>query len=270
MGILAQQHSGALPKHAATDLVAALAHDIEQALGQGLVATLVTADVKDTFDAALVGRLVVRMGEQGWPHFLIRWKESFMIERSARVQFEDTLTEVEPIHCGLPYGSPTSPILRRRFGYTDDIGILNVGTTLQETAAAATEQLRELIDKGQDNRVEFDPAKTEVMHFSRKRDTDNPIVTHGMTRKRAETSMRWLEKFLDRKLVFRALVKHWTGKASGVANHIRSLCHTVRGLPVGSTNTAVTSCMIPILTHGLEGWYPGRERTSQGSRDAIS
>ncbi|KAH8193491.1 hypothetical protein TruAng_012343 [Truncatella angustata] len=191
-GILAPQHFGALPKRAATDLVAALVHDIEQALDQGLVATLVTADVKGAFDAALVGRLVVQMREQGWPNFLIRWTESFMTERSARVRFEDTLTEVEPLHCGLPQGSPTSPILymlytepiygklgtrRRRFGYADDIGILNVVTTLQETAAEATEQLKELIDWGQDNGVEFDPAKTEIMHFSRKRDTNNPIYS---------------------------------------------------------------------------------------------
>ncbi|KAI1858285.1 uncharacterized protein JN550_012816 [Neoarthrinium moseri] len=45
-GILASQHFGALPKWSATDLVAALIHDIKQALDQGLVATLVTADVK--------------------------------------------------------------------------------------------------------------------------------------------------------------------------------------------------------------------------------
>ncbi|KAH8193506.1 hypothetical protein TruAng_012328 [Truncatella angustata] len=260
-GILAPQHFGALPKRAATDLVAALVHDIEQALGQGLVATLVTADVKV-------------------PSMQPSWTESFMTERSARVRFEDTLTEVEPLHCGLPQGSPTSPIpilymlytepicgklgtRRRRFGYADDIGILNVGTTLQETAAEATEQLIELVDWGQDNGVEFDPAKTEIMHFSRKRDTNNPIVTHGTTRKMAEPSMRWLGVFLDRKLTFRDHVKHWTGKASRVANHIRSLCNTVRGLPVASTRKAVTSCVIPVLTHGLEVRYPGRERTRQ-------
>ncbi|KAH6653475.1 hypothetical protein BKA67DRAFT_625526 [Truncatella angustata] len=58
--------------------------------------------------------------------------------------------------------------------------------------------------------------------------------------------------FLDRKLTFRDHVKHWTGKASRVANHIRSLCNTVRGLPVASTRKAVTSCVIPVLTHGLD------------------
>ncbi|KAH8193912.1 hypothetical protein TruAng_011923 [Truncatella angustata] len=131
-------------------------------------------------------------------------------------------------------------------------------------SAEATEQLRELIDWGQDNGVEFGPAKTEVMHFPRKRDTDNPIVTHGTTRKRAEASMRRLGVFLDRKLTFRDHVKHWTGKASRVANHIRSICNTVRGLPVASTRKAGTSCMIPVLTHGLEAGTQdgiGRDRS---------
>ncbi|KAI1842570.1 hypothetical protein JX266_011183 [Neoarthrinium moseri] len=51
-GILAPQHFKALPKRPPTDLVMALILDIEQALNQGLVATLVTANVKRAFDVA--------------------------------------------------------------------------------------------------------------------------------------------------------------------------------------------------------------------------
>ncbi|RYC54610.1 Ribonuclease H [Xylaria longipes] len=103
------QHFGALPNRAATDLVAPLIHDIEQAFDQGLVATLITADVKGAFDVALAGRLVVRMRSQGWPDFLVKWVQSFMTTRSARVRFEDSCTDVEPLNCGLPQGSPASP-----------------------------------------------------------------------------------------------------------------------------------------------------------------
>ncbi|KAI1839459.1 hypothetical protein JX266_014330, partial [Neoarthrinium moseri] len=277
-GILASQHFGALPKRSATDLVAALIHDIEQALDQGLVATLVTADVKGAFDAALVGRLVLRMRKQGWPDLLIRWVQSFMTGRSARVRFEDILTETEPLSCGLPQGSPASPILymlytepicrqmgtrRRRFGYADDIAMLSIGRTLQETAQRGTEKLRKLIRWGRENAVEFDPGKTEIMHFSRKKNSDNPTVMHGAVEKTAKDVMRWLGIFLDRKLSFRGHVKKWATKANRVANHIRSLCNTVRGLPVDSTRKAVIACVVPVLMHGLEAWYPGVERTDQ-------
>lgn len=65
----------------------------------------------------------------------------------------------------------TEPIIarlgtkRRRFGYADDIAIVTFGRTLTQTAAAATEQLQELLRWGAENAIDFDPAKTEVMHF---------------------------------------------------------------------------------------------------------
>ena len=101
-GILAPQHFGALPKRAATDLVAALVHDVEQALDQGFVATIVTADVKSVFNTALIRRLMVRIKEQGWPDLFIKWVQSFITGRSARVRFEGIVTETKPFNCGLP------------------------------------------------------------------------------------------------------------------------------------------------------------------------
>jgi len=62
----------------------------------------------------------------------------------------------------------TEPILtrlgtkRRRFGYVDDIAIITFGRKLAQTAAAASDQLRELLQWGADNAIDFDPAKTEV------------------------------------------------------------------------------------------------------------
>ena len=106
------------------------------------------------------------------------------------------------------------------------------------------------------------------MHFSRKQNTDNPPVRHGDHAKTAKPSLRWLGILLDRKLTFKDHVCHWTKKAGRVANHLRSLCNTVRGLPVQSTRRAVISCVLPVLTHGLEVWYPGTERTKESGSTA--
>ena len=74
--------------------------------------------------------------------------------------------------------------------------------------------------------------------------------------------MRWLGIFLDRKLTFKSHVSYWTKKASGVANHIRGLCNIVKGLPVQSTHRAVLTCVLPVLTHGMEAWYPGTDKSN--------
>lgn len=181
------------------DLVAALVHEIEAALLQGRVATFTAADVQGAFDTVMRNRQMLRMRQQGWPDQVVQWVGSFMKGRAARVRLQETLTEMLPLTCGLPQGSPASPILfllytepmyrigqsrpeaiqqsvkqtvycfGQRFGYADDIGMLQVADTLGESAKMATADLAALIDWGKENAVTFDPDKTEVMHFSRRR-----------------------------------------------------------------------------------------------------
>ncbi|RKK09713.1 hypothetical protein BFJ65_g16158 [Fusarium oxysporum f. sp. cepae] len=194
-GVLHLQQAGALPKRSATDLVAALVHDIEEAFARKKVATLVTMDIQGAFDTA----------------------GSFMDNRSACVRYQDTITPLSPLQCGLPQGSPVSPILfllytepiyrlsnpQGRFGYADDTAILCVGDTVEETAAAASRSVEEMVRWGAANGVSFDPKKTEVMHFSQSKLETAPAIRHGDVEKHPEAAMRWLGIWLDSSLSFR-------------------------------------------------------------------
>lgn len=51
--VLHPQQFGALPCRSATDLAAALVHDIEEAWARGLFASMLTLDIKGAFDAVL-------------------------------------------------------------------------------------------------------------------------------------------------------------------------------------------------------------------------
>jgi hypothetical protein len=53
------------------DLTTYLIHDIEEAINSRLKAILLMLDVKGAFDVVLLGRLVYRLREQGWPDNLI-------------------------------------------------------------------------------------------------------------------------------------------------------------------------------------------------------
>ncbi|XP_044718774.1 reverse transcriptase (RNA-dependent DNA polymerase) domain-containing protein [Hirsutella rhossiliensis] len=270
--IVRGHQAGALPKRSAVDLVAALIHDIEEAFARGQVATLVTADIQGAFDTAMCNRLVLRLREQGWPDNLARWTGSFMSGRSARVRYQDITTPTTPLQCGLPQGSPVSPILfllyteaiyrlgnpEGRFGYADDTAILCVGQSLEQTSQKASEYLQELVNWGAANGISFDPEKTEVMHFSPRRRETKPPVRHGDMEKRPETAMRWLGLWLDRKLTFKTHVEKWTAKAQAVANHIRSLGNTRRGALPRAMQRAVRACVEPILLFGVEACFCGK------------
>ncbi|KHJ30080.1 putative te1b-like protein [Erysiphe necator] len=91
------------------------------------------------------------MQAQEWPNSIHRWTESFLRNRRVQVRFQDGVTDAKELVCGIPQGSPISPLLfllymaeplRRgntmaQFSYADDIGILGFGRTLLESPAAA-------------------------------------------------------------------------------------------------------------------------------------
>ncbi|KAM4057705.1 reverse transcriptase (RNA-dependent DNA polymerase) [Hirsutella rhossiliensis] len=132
-----------------------------------------------------------------------------MQDRSARIRYQDIATNSSPLQCGLPQGSPVSPILfllytepiyrlgssKGRFGYADDTAILCVGDSLDETSAEASHH-------------------TEVMHFSRTTPKTAPPVLHGEFEKRPGRAMRWLGVWLDSTLSFKTHVEKWTASAS--------------------------------------------------------
>ncbi|RKK75288.1 hypothetical protein BFJ68_g18117, partial [Fusarium oxysporum] len=284
--VLHPQQTGALPKRSATDLVTALIHDIEEAFASKKVATLVTMDIQGAFDSVMCNRLVLRLREQGWPNHLARWAGSFMSGRSARVRYQDTVTPSSPLQCGLPQGSPVSPILfllytepiyrlgnpRGRFGYADDTAILSIGDTLDETTAMASSSIAEMVRWGAANGVSFDTKKTEVMHFSRSKLRTAPAVRHGDAEKHPESALRWLGIWLDSRLSFRLHVEKWAAKAKAVAYHLRGLTNTIHGPLPSAVRSAVRACVEPVLLHGLEAWYPGstRPRWNQPTKELPS
>ncbi|KAL9570491.1 hypothetical protein ACKAV7_005379 [Fusarium commune] len=284
--VLHPQRAGALPKRSATDLVTALIHDIEEAFARKKVATLVTMDVQGAFDTVMRNRLVLRLREQGWPDHLARWAGSFMGGRSARVRYQDTVTASSPLQCGLPQGSPVSPILfllytepiyrlgnpQGRFGYADDTAILSIGDTVDETTAMASSSIAEMVRWGAAKGVSFDTKKTEVMHFSRSKLRPAPAVRHDEVEKHPESALRWLGIWFDSRLSFRLHVEKWAAKAKAVAYHLWGLTNTIHGPLPSAVRSAVRACVEPVLLHGSEAWYPGknRPRWTQPTKDLPS
>ncbi|EFZ03294.1 Reverse transcriptase [Metarhizium robertsii ARSEF 23] len=280
--VLHPNQAGALPKRSATDIVTALLYDVERALGNGKMATLVTMDVKGAFDAILPNRLILRLRRQGWPVFLIWWIYHFVSHRKALVRFQDAKTEPAELPCGLPQGSPISPILyllattpiyslpgaTERYGYADDTAMLFVGDTLEETTAKANTAITAMETWGQQEAFSFDPDKTEVMHFSRKRNSSSPPVSHQGKEIKAQKAMRWLGVWLDRRLTFNTHIEKWSLKAEKVISQLRFVNNTVRGTSAVAARRAIYAVALPTLFYGLDTWFPGflSESTHKGAR----
>jgi ribonuclease HI len=284
--VLASQQFGALPLRSAVDLTTCLTHDVEEALNQGRTATLLTLDVKGAFDTVLPGRLVHRLREQGWPAHLTRWVASFSTSRSVQIRLDGELGPTTSIQCGLPQGSPVSPILfmlylaplfrlgvpKTRFGYADDVALLATSLSLTANSQALSASLQEALDWGSAEGITFDPDKSELMHFSRRRtDQDpnrNPSVTAGPITVYESTDrpyLRWLGILFDKKLTFKWHAKEMAAKALTVASALRSLGNTVRGVQPRLLRQVVSACVLRKAYYGAETWWPGRTRPGTSS-----
>lgn len=292
-GLVSPQQAGALPGRSATDLVASFVHDVEEALAQGKVASLALMDVQGAYDALLPRRLLLRLRRQGWPRRILLMVASFLSERRVRTRFEGTVTDPEPVHCGTPQGSPWSGLLyllylaellsldkRLSFGYADDLALVCIAKTLEESAAGLQRAIDRARAWGHTNKVIFAAEKYEIQHFSRKAGdkAKNPVVTledgtaitppplpgqveRGTRAKWKDLpAIRWLGVFLDRQLNFKRHVAERCAAASRVAGHLRGLSGVKFGPPADSLRKVVIACVLPSATYGAEVWYWGRTK----------
>ncbi|POS82575.1 hypothetical protein EPUL_004058 [Erysiphe pulchra] len=119
-------------------------HMIKDSLALDKIAGIVTVNVKGAFDGVLRNRLLYRMRIQGWPANLIKWVNSFLLDRTAKIRLDELISDTFQILSGLRQSFPTSPILfflymepvlglsRGRFGYANDILTLETARTLEE------------------------------------------------------------------------------------------------------------------------------------------
>ncbi|KAI1005855.1 hypothetical protein K3495_g2360 [Podosphaera aphanis] len=268
--VVGNQQFGALPKRSATDLVSYVVHDIEEARSQGWASTFVTLDVQRAFDAVLHNRLVTRMQEQGWPNHILRWTKSFLAHRRVQVRYPGGVTTQRELVCGVPQGSPISPLLfllymaepmrsgnpSLRFSYADNVGILGVGPSIAESAAAAQCEVDHLLEWARNNAVDFDVEKSEVIQFpGRRRETAVGVHLNSILIEPAE-HIRWLGVHLDPRLNFQHHVTQWCGNAMKVAQHMRRFNSAYRGAAPMPLVRAVDACIVPVATFGSDVWWP--------------
>ena len=287
--ILHPQHFGALPLCSATDLAAALVHDVEQTWVCKKKASMLTLDVQGAFDAVLPGRLVLRLRGQGWPTNIVRWVASFTQGRTASLQLGNHTSKTYGVPAGLPQGSPVSPILfmlfteplfkqgsvqirRGRFGYADDICQLVASPSLEENCRLLQHTAEELQHWGREEGLTFDLQKTELQHFSRGINDSNPPChihtpqgTHVIQPPGPKGATRWLGIWFDRKLKFNKHCKTLAAKAKQTAAGVRLLANTVRGAKASLLQHATVACVIPVLCYGAEAWWPSRQRLQYGN-----
>ncbi|KAI0994497.1 hypothetical protein K3495_g13685 [Podosphaera aphanis] len=235
--LLTRQQFGALPLRSSVDLTTCLTHDIENALARGETASIATLDIKGAFDAVLPGRLVRRLREQGWPSQICNWVGSFATERKFCIRLDGEIGDPRPIFCGLPQGSPISPILF----------MLYISPLFRLNGLQKAFRKSELLHFSRKNRDKHLSPQVHTNDFNIMEDTQKPYL-------------KWLGVHFDKKLTFKYHVKIQAAKALKITNALRGIGNTIRGVSPKLSKQMVTAYVLPVAHFGAETWWPGKTR----------
>ncbi|KAJ5297274.1 uncharacterized protein N7443_008167 [Penicillium atrosanguineum] len=111
-GLLPASRFGARKQRSAEQALVLLQEQIYTAWRGRRVMSLISFDVKGAYNGVCKERLLQRLKARGIPEVLLRWIEAFCSERTATIQINGQVSEVQSLpQAGLPQGSPLSPIL---------------------------------------------------------------------------------------------------------------------------------------------------------------
>ena len=129
------------------------------------------------------------------PQALIGWVDSFLTDRKIQLAFEGQHTAMTPVATGIPQGSSISPILfliyirdilaigdfrgaqLLQLSYIDDFCIATSSTSAKLNYERLEKVAAGLVAQATESRAQFDPSKTELIHFT----THRTLPTEGIT-----------------------------------------------------------------------------------------
>ena len=200
----------------------------------------------------------------GLPISLITWAKSFLSNRSLRLAFDGQIEEFSEINAGIPQGSPVSPIfflvyIRDLFptvhgfqlSYIDDISISTSSTSIKKNVKILQKQVEKLVAKGKQLAVEFDTAKTELIHFTaNKKRKEHSLQLPNKDIVKYKDTIKWLGIHFDNRLSFRGHTAIRASQAKAAFNRLGRLANIDRGLSPQSIRQIYLACVSSVADYG--------------------
>ncbi|KKA16155.1 reverse transcriptase, partial [Rasamsonia emersonii CBS 393.64] len=191
-------------------------------------------------------------------------------------------------------GSPVSPILFviylsgvfgaieaavpgiRALSFADDIGLIALGSSVDQTCRLLQQAGDAAITWGQANAVQFDAEKTEAVLFTRKRGRElrdqvqrARILVGGHQVSFSQEATRWLGIWLDAGLTFKVHYQTRLRKARMAEARVQSLCRQ-QGLPPGLVRRIQVAAVQAVALYGAELWWQGQKDRLAGLQQLVN
>ncbi|KAJ5471428.1 hypothetical protein N7530_008785 [Penicillium desertorum] len=267
-GLLPTSHFGARKQRSAEQALVLLQEQIYTAWRGRRVLSLISFDVKGAYNGVCKERLLQRMKARGIPGDLLRWVEAFCSERTATIQINGQVSEVQSLpQAGLPQGSPLSPILFLFFNadlvqrqvdsqggamaFVDDFTAWVTGPTAQSNREGIEAIINEALDWEKRSGATFEADKTAIIHFAPKayKLDQGPCTIKGQT-VAPKDHVKILGVLMDTKLKYKEHIARAASKGLEAAMELRRL----RGLSPATARQLFTSTVAPVMDYASNVW----------------
>ena len=267
--------AGGRLKKSAIDASLLLLDRIQQQRKKGKVTTVVFLDIKGAFDHVALNQLLATMVKLGLPVSLLSWIQSFMSGRQLRLYFNNQMEVFQPHKSGIPQGSPISPILFNIYtrdlfqthyssplSYIDDLSLSVSSTSLKKNIRLLEKDIANLFNQAKACSVQFDPAKTELIHFTTSKKAEEKTLTlPDSTIIPPAKVVRWLGIHFDSALSFKEHCSIRTSQAKSAFYRMCRLANIETGLSPFAIRQLYLACVVSVADYGSALFWKGQKST---------
>jgi len=142
--------------------------------------------------------------------------------------------------------------------YIDDISLTYASTSLKKNARVLTAEIAKLYELASENAIEFDLAKTELIHFSKGKGQKESVQLPDGTRIEPSTLVKWLGVYFDQGLRFTTHVTTKAASARKAFFSLERLANSERGLSPYAFRQLYLACVASIADYGSIIWWKGQ------------
>ena len=263
---------GGRRQRSAVDTAMLLLHHIQRQKQRSKknITTSVLLDIKGAFDHVSDDQLLRILRSLQLPANLLAWVRCFLAGRNVQLAFEGKIHRPVEI-TGLPQGSPISPILfliyvrnivaDRAFqlSYIDDFSISVSSTSAAKNCRALETIVQGLFQKAEAHEAQFDPGKTELIHFSPSRTPIEEGLTIAGLAVSPSPIVKWLGIHFDSRLTFETHIEKKINAATSAFFGLQRLGTTQAGLSFRALRQLYIACVTSIADFGVQLWWRGQK-----------